>query len=116
MTASPRTFRVALTGDFFAPDGSTKYPDIGLSTFEGQGHLEWVKLSEHRTPIGSDQLVGVQGVVVLTPAGRAMRDACIAAVGPLLPLAGRALDHAEMEQLLGLLRRLRVVLDAARGS
>jgi DNA-binding MarR family transcriptional regulator len=54
-------------------------------------------------------------LVVLTPAGRAMRDACIAAVGPLLPLAGRALDPAEIEQLLESLRRLRIVLDAARG-
>ena len=53
--------------------------------------------------------------VVLTPAGRAMRDACIAAVGPLLPLATRALDRAEMEQMLGLLRKLRIILDAARG-
>src|SRR3954469_15548293 len=61
-------FRVALTGDFFGPDGSTKYPDIGLSVFDGQGHLEWVKFREHRTAIGPDQVEGVQGVIVLTPA------------------------------------------------
>ena len=53
-------------------------------------------------------------LVVLTAAGRAMRDACIAAVEPLLPLASRALDPGEMEQLLELLRRLRMVLDASR--
>ena len=53
-------------------------------------------------------------LVVLTPAGRTTRDACIASVSPLLPLAGRALDPAEMETVLGLLRRLRSILDAAR--
>jgi phosphoglycerate dehydrogenase-like enzyme len=58
MPDAPRRFRVALTGDFFAPDGSTKYPDIGLSIFEGQGHLEWVKFREHQ---------GANGVIVLTP-------------------------------------------------
>ena len=55
-------------------------------------------------------------LVVPTAAGRATRDACIASVSPLLPLAGRALDPGEMETVLGLLRRLRCVLDAARDS
>ncbi len=67
MSESPGRFRVALTGDFFSPDGSTKYPDIGLSVFDGQEHLEWFKFGEHRSPIGSDQLAGVHGVIVLTP-------------------------------------------------
>ena len=67
MTDTPRRFRVALTGDFFSPDGSTKYPDIGLSVFDGQGHLEWVKFREHRAAIGADQLEGANGVIVLTP-------------------------------------------------
>jgi phosphoglycerate dehydrogenase-like enzyme len=67
MTETPRRFRVALTGDFFAADGSTKYPDIGLSVFEGQGQLEWVKFGEHRAAIGADQLDGANGVIVLTP-------------------------------------------------
>ena len=61
-------FRVALTGDFFSADGSTKYPDIGLSVFDGHGHLEWVKLGSHRSPIGSDQVADAQGIIVLTPA------------------------------------------------
>ncbi len=68
MTAKPRPFRVALTNDFFAPEGSTKYPDIGLSVFEGHEHLAWVKLPEHRSPIVADQLAGANGVIVLTPA------------------------------------------------
>ena len=62
-----RRFRVALTGDFFSADGSTKYPDIGLSVFEGQPHLEWVKFREHKTPIAADQVAGAHGVIVLTP-------------------------------------------------
>ena len=39
-----------LTGDFFSADGSTKYPDIGLSVFDGQPQIEWVKFREHKTP------------------------------------------------------------------
>lgn len=68
MIDSQKPFRVALTGDFFAADGSTRYPDIGLSVFDDQKQIEWVKFEEHRTPIGAEQLAGVQGVIVLTPA------------------------------------------------
>ncbi len=67
MSEVPGRFRIAFTNDFFTPDGSTKYPDIGLSVFEGQGHLEWVKLHEHKNPIAADQVAGMQGVIVLTP-------------------------------------------------
>jgi phosphoglycerate dehydrogenase-like enzyme len=67
MSETPPRFRVALTGDFFAPDGSTKYPDIGLSVFEGQSHIDWSPFTEQKTPIGADQLAGAQGVIVLTP-------------------------------------------------
>lgn len=68
MSGPRSTFRVALTADFFGPDGSTKYPDIGLSAFDGRDDVEWFALPEHRTPIGADQLAGAQGVIVLTPA------------------------------------------------
>lgn len=61
-------FRIALTGDFFGPDGSTKYPDIGLSTFDGHPEVAWAKFAEHRPQIGPDQLEGANGVIVLTPA------------------------------------------------
>ncbi len=60
-------FRVALTGDFFGPDGSTKYPDIGLSTFDGHPQIAWTRFAEHRTRIGPDQIAGANGVIVLTP-------------------------------------------------
>ncbi len=68
MSEAPGRFRVALTADFFAPDGTAKYPDIGLSVFDGHKHVEWAKLDEHRSPMGADQVVGAQGVIVLTPA------------------------------------------------
>ena len=67
--STPR-FQVALTGDFFGPDGSSRYPDIGLSVFEEAGpeSVEWVKVAEHRAELGADQIAGAQGVIVLTPA------------------------------------------------
>jgi phosphoglycerate dehydrogenase-like enzyme len=67
MSESTGRFRVALTGDFFSAEGSTKYPDIGLSIFEGQKHIEWFKFREHKSPIQAGQLVGAHGVIVLTP-------------------------------------------------
>jgi phosphoglycerate dehydrogenase-like enzyme len=67
MSGTARKFRVALTGDFFAADGATRYPDIGLSVFDGQPQIEWSKFREHKTPIAADQISGVQGVIVLTP-------------------------------------------------
>jgi phosphoglycerate dehydrogenase-like enzyme len=70
MSRQTKPFRVAFTGDFFGPDGATKYPDVGLSIFDGRGEVEWAKLAEHRPVLGADQVAaaGAQGVVVLTPA------------------------------------------------
>src|SRR5215472_6494046 len=68
MSSTPRRFRIAWTGDFFAPDGSTKFPDIGLSIFDDHRHIEWVTFREHRPRIGADQVAEAQGIVVLTPA------------------------------------------------
>ncbi len=63
-----RPFRVALTADFFGPDGAAKYPDLGLSVFDGRPTIEWTRLADHRPRISRDQLNGVHGVIVLTPA------------------------------------------------
>ncbi|WP_165253455.1 NAD(P)-dependent oxidoreductase [Paludisphaera soli] len=70
MSGALGRFRVALTGDFFGPDGSTKYPDVGLSILDASDDVEWVRFPEPRTPIGPDQVAdsGANGVVVLTPA------------------------------------------------
>lgn len=53
--------------------------------------------------------------VLLTDAGRAMRERAIAAVGPMLTDIGGVLPEAEVAALLPPLRRLRAHLDAARG-
>src|SRR5688572_16469383 len=63
-----KPFRVALTGDFYAADGSPKYPDLGLSVFEKYPHITHAPFGEHRKQIGADQLAGANGVIVLTPA------------------------------------------------
>ncbi len=61
-------FRIALTADFFGPDGATRYDDIGLSVLEGSDHVAAFPLAVHRPTLGADQLEGAHGVVVLTPA------------------------------------------------
>ena len=68
MTETPKRFRIALTADFFTPDGSTRYPDIGLNVLDGHENVEWVPFAEHRPHIGADQITDANGVVVLTPA------------------------------------------------
>lgn len=64
--------------------------------------------------IRPDPSDGRAKLVSLTQAGRDMRDRCIAAVAPLLPVAETALNDAEVIHALDLLRRLRIVLDRAR--
>lgn len=61
-------FRVAMTADFYDVAGAPKYPDLGLSVFEGHSHIQCVPLAEHRPQIGADQIAGAHGVIVLTPA------------------------------------------------
>ena len=63
---SAKPFRVALTGDFFNTDGSTKYRDIGLDRFRGTV-VEVESFAEHRAEVGANQLAGANGVIVLTP-------------------------------------------------
>ncbi|MFM9058509.1 MAG: NAD(P)-dependent oxidoreductase [Planctomycetaceae bacterium] len=68
MTASPRTpFRVALTADFYGPDGSPRYADCGLGTFAGHPHVEVSRFDRHEPEIAADQLRGAHGVIVMTP-------------------------------------------------
>jgi len=63
-----RTFVVSLTADFFDAEGTPKYRDLGFSVFDGQPQIERRTFAEHRPQIGPDQIDGVQGVIVLTPA------------------------------------------------
>ncbi|MHB8969863.1 MAG: NAD(P)-dependent oxidoreductase [Pirellulaceae bacterium] len=66
--SADKKFVVALTADFFGPDGSPKYRDLGLSIFEGQSQIARRTLAEHRPQLGCDQLGDAHGVIVLTPA------------------------------------------------
>jgi phosphoglycerate dehydrogenase-like enzyme len=84
MTASPRTFRVAWTADFFGPGGTPRYRDLGLSVFEGHPHVECRPFAEHRPEVAPEQVADAQGVIVLTPAVTAAsvsRSADLLAVG-----------------------------------
>lgn len=65
---SPQKFRVALTGDFFGTDGSSRYRDMGLDTFQGKPWIETLPFQSHHAEITPEQLEGAQGVIVLTPA------------------------------------------------
>src|SRR5687768_488500 len=63
-----KLFRVALTADFYNTDGTTKFPDLGLSVFESHDHVTYKPFAQHRKVIGPDQVEGANGVIVLTPA------------------------------------------------
>jgi phosphoglycerate dehydrogenase-like enzyme len=69
MSAPPETrrFRVALTADFYGPDGTPRYRDLGLDGLEADPRIELRRFPEHRQEIGPDQVGDVDGVIVLTP-------------------------------------------------
>jgi phosphoglycerate dehydrogenase-like enzyme len=62
-----RSFRVALTADFYDAAGRTRYRDLGLSLFEPHPQIEVGRFAEHRAEIEPGQLAGVNGAVVLAP-------------------------------------------------
>jgi phosphoglycerate dehydrogenase-like enzyme len=61
-------FQVAFTADFYNADGKPRFADLGLSVFDRQPRIQVTSFAEHRPIIGADQLAGVNGVIVLTPA------------------------------------------------
>lgn len=65
---APQWFRVALTADFYNPDGTSKYDEMRLSLLDDEPHISYSSFSEHRTVIGADQIGDANGVIVLTPA------------------------------------------------
>ena len=67
LTNPPAQFHVALTADFYNEDGSSKYQDIGLSIFEDAPQIKIQALEEYRKELGTDQIAGASGVIVLTP-------------------------------------------------
>src|SRR5690606_13838862 len=67
-STSQRTFRVALTADFYNDRGELPYKDMGLSVFDGQSQLEYFALADKRPEIGADQIGDANAIVVLMPA------------------------------------------------
>jgi phosphoglycerate dehydrogenase-like enzyme/2-keto-3-deoxy-L-rhamnonate aldolase RhmA len=61
-----KPFRVALTADFHDADGRPHYRDTGLDLLAGTP-VEVRPVAEHRSEVGADQLVGANGLIVLTP-------------------------------------------------
>mgnify|MGYP001589319928 CR=1 FL=1 len=60
-------FQVTLTGDFYYPDGSTRFPDLGLDVLARAGHVEVTRFAENRNEVGPDQLGPANGAIVLAP-------------------------------------------------
>ncbi len=66
--------------------------------------------------IRADPLDGRGKLVALTLNGQKAREAALAAMVPLFPMLDAVVDPAELAQLLPVLRRLRIALDAARDA
>lgn len=64
--------------------------------------------------IRPDPADGRAKLVSLTSEGRAMRETCISALLPLLPLINSVVSNAELSTLLPALRKIRVKLDVLR--
>ncbi len=60
-------FKVGLTADFYDPSGKPKFPDLGLSIFEGVPGIQHHRLDRYEPQMSADQVRDTQGVVVLTP-------------------------------------------------
>ncbi|MBK8628893.1 MAG: MarR family transcriptional regulator [Sphingomonadales bacterium] len=64
--------------------------------------------------IRADPQDGRAKLVSLTPAGRAMRETCLSALAPMVPVLNGMVSQEEMNDLLPRLRAIRIRLDAAR--
>ena len=62
-----RPFKVGITRDFLAEDGTLSYGDIGLSIFESAQNLEFKFLEENSAEIKSSQIQEYDGLLVLSP-------------------------------------------------
>ena len=62
-----RWFRVALTADFFDEMNQLKYVDIGLDILQREKKIGIDRFSEHFAEVDPEQLVGVNGAIILTP-------------------------------------------------
>ncbi len=60
-------FRIDLTADFYDEHGQLRYEDVGLGSLSSVAGIETGRFREHHPEITSEQLSGVQGVIVLAP-------------------------------------------------
>jgi phosphoglycerate dehydrogenase-like enzyme len=68
MGAEQKTFRIALTSDFYNQVGETPFKDMGLSVLDAQPQIAYFPLKEHRPQIEPDQIGDANALIVLTPA------------------------------------------------
>ncbi|MCC6175394.1 MAG: dehydrogenase [Chloroflexi bacterium] len=61
------TFRVGLTRDFLAPDGSSGYGDIGLGLLDEAPRVERVFLPDDRSELRPSDFDGLDAILVLAP-------------------------------------------------
>ena len=62
-----QTFRVGLTRDILAPDGTIGFGDIGLNLLDDAAGVEWEILAENRSPLHRDQVQDYDALLVLGP-------------------------------------------------
>ena len=62
-----QTFRVGLTRDILAPDGTIGFGDIGLNLLDEAAGVEWDILAENRSPLRRDQVQDYDALLVLGP-------------------------------------------------
>lgn len=62
-----RTFRVALTADFYGEDARVQFRDVGLSVLDAQPGVVAMPLRGLHSKVTPDQLVGVQGAILMNP-------------------------------------------------
>jgi phosphoglycerate dehydrogenase-like enzyme len=65
--SAAKTFRVALTADFYDADGNARYHDLGLSVLDGESSIAYSALAERRAELGADQIGTANAVIVLAP-------------------------------------------------
>ncbi|MCC6456375.1 MAG: hydroxyacid dehydrogenase [Caldilineaceae bacterium] len=66
-TTVQRTFRVALTGDFYNAAGEMPFKDMGLSVLDADPQVAYFPLGENRSEIGAEQIKDANAVIVLAP-------------------------------------------------
>ncbi len=67
MSAHDRVFRVALTGDFHRPDGTSLYREFGLAVLNAQPLIVRSAFAENLREITPQQIGDANAVVVLSP-------------------------------------------------